>query len=147
MLLIQASEAISDPSQANKMETLAKIVNGSKLMLKLIWWRAYTRTLRFCLSGQLDQWYKWSNWSENLKSPLISYLSKPGSWPIEFRVITGLFQSLWSIGSLVFHSFLVSIRFAYTCRNSMWMEFSSKDKWETYIYVIERTSGSCKWLL
>ena len=36
MLLIQASEANSEPSQAYKMKILAKIVNGLKLILKFI---------------------------------------------------------------------------------------------------------------
>ena len=65
MLLIQASEANSEPSQTYKMGILAKIVNGLKLILKLIWWGAYARTLSFYLFGHLDQWYEISNWSEN----------------------------------------------------------------------------------
>ena len=38
MLLIQASEANSEASQVYKKGILAKIVNGLKLNLKLIWW-------------------------------------------------------------------------------------------------------------
>ena len=37
---MQVSEANSEPSQAYQMEILKKIVNGLKLILKLIWWRA-----------------------------------------------------------------------------------------------------------
>ena len=47
------------------------------------------------------------------------------SWPIKSRVIAGFFQSLGLFGWLVFHFFLVSITFAYTSRNPMWMWFSS----------------------
>ena len=72
MLLIQASEANSEASQVYKKGILAKIVNGLKLILKLIWWGgrqrgrgAYTSTLRFYLFGHLDQWSELSNWSEN----------------------------------------------------------------------------------
>ena len=36
MLLIYVSEAHSEPSQAYKMEILVKIVNGLKLILKLL---------------------------------------------------------------------------------------------------------------
>ena len=37
MLPVQASEANSEPSQAYKRGTLTKIVNGLKILLKLIW--------------------------------------------------------------------------------------------------------------
>ena len=60
MMLIQVSKANSEPVQAYKMRILAKIVDGLKFILKLIWW-----TLKVYLFGHLDQWYEWSNWSEN----------------------------------------------------------------------------------
>ena len=106
MLLIQASGANSEPCQAYKFGILSKIVNGLKLILKPILWGAYTKTLRFYLFGRLDQWYEWSNWSENwkLKNPyLFRTFQSPGSWTIEFRVTAGSFQSLGSLGSLVLH--------------------------------------------
>ena len=76
MLLIQASETNSEPSQVYKMGILAKIDNGFKLILKLIWWggRGNTRTLRVCLFKHLDQWYEWSNWSEKWKAIRFEYL-------------------------------------------------------------------------
>ena len=37
MLLIQASKANLEPGQAYKMRILAKIVNGLKFILRLIW--------------------------------------------------------------------------------------------------------------
>ena len=70
-----------------------------------------------------------------------------GSWPIGSRVITGFLQSLWSIGSLVFHLFFVSISFAYTSGNLMSREFPRKHKWEkseTYNYIIKHTRDSCE---
>ena len=60
MLLVQALKDISQPGWAYKMKILAKIVNGLKFSLKLIW-----STLSIYLFGQLDQWYEWSNWSEH----------------------------------------------------------------------------------
>ena len=69
-----------------------------------------------------------------------------GSCTIESRAIAGFFQSLESLGSLVFHLFPFSISYAYTSRDPMSMKFPRKDKCETYNYIIKRTSGSCNWL-
>ena len=60
MLLMQAPKGNSEPGQAYKMRILVKIVNGLKFMLRILCW-----TLMVYLSGHLDQWYEWSNWSEH----------------------------------------------------------------------------------
>ena len=67
MLLVQAPKGIlqSGPSQAYKMRILEKIVNDLKFILRLIW-----STLRVYLSGHLDQWYEWSNWSQHYKKTI-----------------------------------------------------------------------------
>ena len=143
MLLIQKSKVNSEPGQAYKIGFLAKTVNGLKF-LRLIWW-----TLRVYLFEHLDQWYEWSNWSENWKKHLFRTFQSLGSWPIGSRIITRFLQLLGSLASLAFHSFLVSISFSYTSRNPMSMEFPRKHKWEkseTYNYVMKSTSGSCEWM-
>ena len=144
MLLVQASKDISQPGQAYKMGILEKIVNGLIFILRLIWW-----TLRAYLFGHLDQWYEWSNWSQHLKNYLFRNFQSLVLWPIGSRIITVFLQLLGSLGSLVFCLFLVSISFAYTSRNpvSMGWHANTSDKNPKPIYVIERTSGLCEWLL
>ena len=104
MLLVQASNDISQPGQAYKMGILEKMVNGLKFILRLIWW-----TLRVYLFEHLDQWYEWSNWFQHLKNYFYLTLQSLGSWPIASGVITRFLQLLGSLGSLVFYLFLVSI--------------------------------------
>ena len=73
MLLKQASKTNTEPSQAYKMGTLTKIVDGLQLILKLVCWEAYTRTLRFCL----DTWISDTSDPNDLKtkeSPFVFYL-------------------------------------------------------------------------
>ena len=142
MLLVQVSKGISEPGQAYRMGILAKIVNGVKFILRLIWW-----TLRVYLFGHLDQWYEWSNWSEHWKKTICFVLSL-GIWPIRCRVITGFTKLLGSLGSLVFYLFLVSVSFAYTSRNPMSMEFRvyTIDKKPKTLYVIKCTSDLCQLL-
>ena len=75
MLLIQASEANSESSQVYKMGTLAKIVNGLKLVLKLVRWGALrTHIGSICL----NTWISDTSDSADLKtkkSQFVSYLS------------------------------------------------------------------------
>ena len=60
MQLVQASKDISQTGQAYKIGILEKIVNSLKFILRHTWW-----TLRVYLTGHLDQWYEWSNWSQH----------------------------------------------------------------------------------
>ena len=144
MLLVQASNDISQPGQAYKMGILEKMVNGLKFILRLIWW-----TLRVYLFEYLDQWYEWFNWFQHLKNYFYLTLQSLGSWPIASGVITRFLQLLGSLGSLVFYLFLVSINFAYTSRNpvSMGLDANTSDKNPKPIYLIKSSSGLCEWLL
>ena len=144
MLLVQASNDISQPGQAYKMGILEKMVNGLKFILRLIWW-----ALRVYLFEHLDQWYEWFNWFQHLKNYFYLTLQSLGSWPIASGVITRFLQLLGSLGSLVFYLFLVSINFAYTSRNPVSMELhaNTSDKNPKPIYLIKSTSGLCEWLL
>ena len=60
MLQMQAQKGNSELGQAYKVRILVKIVSGLTFILRIIWW-----TLMVYLSGYLDQWYEWSNWSEH----------------------------------------------------------------------------------
>ena len=144
MLLVQASNDISQLGQAYKMGILEKMVNGLKFILRLIWW-----TLRVYLFEYLDQWYEWFNWFQHLKNYFYLTLQSLGSWPIASGVITRFLQLLGSLGSLVFYLFLVSINFAYTSRNpvSMGLDANTSDKNPKPIYLIKSSSGLCEWLL
>ena len=71
-----ASEKQTNPSRKEyprEKSALTKIVNGLNFKAFMIGVEdeergLYEETLRPFLFGQLDKWYKWSNWSENWKT-------------------------------------------------------------------------------
>ena len=84
-----------------------------------------------------------------LKNYLFRNFQSLASRPIGSWVIKGFLQLLWSLGSLVFYLFLVSISFTYTSRNpvTMGLRANTSDKNSKPIYVIKRINGLCEWLL
>ena len=116
--------------RTRKISVLGLFSSSVKVYLK-----AHIMELRVYLFRHLDQWYDWSSWSENQNTICSEPFQSLVSWPIGFWVIKGLLQLLGSLGSLIFHLFLVSIGLAYTSRNPMSTAFPCKLKWkksETY---------------
>ena len=118
MLLIQASKANSEPGQVYKIRVLAKIVNGLKFILRLIWWKLRV----YCWDTEISYTSDPADLNTR-KNHLFRTFQLLGSWLIGSRVIAEFLQLLGSLGSLVFHLFFVLIIFVSTSRNPMSMEF------------------------
>ena len=122
-----------------------KIFNGLKLILKLVWWGAYSRTLRVYLFEHVDQWFKRSNWFENYKIHLFHTLWLINQSNSRIHSATRISR----ITRFPFISCFVQFRLCSrkhvdgipVLRQVKW------DKSKTYNDVIKRTSASCKWLL
>ena len=100
---------LQESSQAYKMGVLAKIVNGLRLILKLIWWGGLYEDIKVLFAWTLGSVMRVIQLIWKLKSPyLFRTFQSPGSWRIESRVITGFFQSLrWLSIYCLFQSVLL----------------------------------------
>ena len=100
---------LQESSQAYKMGVLAKIVNGLRLILKLIWWGGFFEDIKVLFAWTFGLVMRVIQLIWKLKSPyLFRTFQSPGSWRIESRVIAGFFQSLrWLSIYCLFQSVLL----------------------------------------